>query len=250
MSIEELINHIPDLLEYVVPGFLCYIFYEYLRDSGREVDEHYKTAWILLLSFCLKSIATIILKTNLFPVTFNVWLNTQDAIIQASIRCVGESFIGILTASAIAVLNNAIYKNEKIGKTFSLFSRTRMEDTVFEAAGLTSDAIGTSLTVYCKSYIISGEFALCGDQTEDQWLVLKNIEKCECLSEQAGRSICISDKYLLIPYSEINHFTVNPKKKDGETKGKCQKNDETEGKCIPPVNSDSTKKVRHRKRRK
>ena len=195
--IKEIVNNIPYLLTYYVPGFCTVFAYRRFRAANLSaMSETVHLGTCVVISYLINSLLEMIC-----PITENAALEGDV------FRCFWATIIGVLFAFALVKLRGC----RKVRQLYADKLNNSLADTVFEASELAGDVY---VTVYGEKKKVSGRVVLFGDE-KDPWIALDYYQAFE---EGKGR-IDVWHNYktytrYIIPFSEIKAIVVQYKMND------------------------------------
>lgn len=199
MIIIELIENMPLVLEYFLPGYLCVFFYRRFKNNNSSMMSekiHIGTAVCIsyLVRLALKSLYHILISCSCF--TFLAIFNTS----------VWRTIIATTLCILSAILLARARRRHDIRQEFSKIAQSSLSENVFEDCDLDSNQ---NVTVYLNGKLVKGRLILYGQDQNDQWLV---IDKCT-VKDMEGK--VVSDwiyhgyERYLIPIKEIKGLVVH-----------------------------------------
>ena len=165
-TINDIINILPVIFQYVVPGYFCISFYSFLY--AKKPSENSYIWKSCIISFVLLSIVQFLRLVS----PFNIIPNNPFLNVFASI-VLGIVLIGII----YCLLAQEWFQNLI---TF-LFGKSIFENVLEYAIDYEE---GSNVKVYLKNknYYIMGHFKFCEEKGEDSWIVVSAFSKREVAS--------------------------------------------------------------------
>ena len=193
-TIELIINNIPLLLEYFIPGYCTILFYRRLKSSKKEkeLSDSVQLGTSILISYFLITILDFVGKLPLIPT-----ITTPYA------RCIAEIFVGAFLSVVVLRLLRCSF----IRKYYSKINNTTLSRTVFECCNLDE---GPYITVYKEDKKVYGRLVVYNDEEGDEWFAIDSYEIYDAnhsLQDHWSKH----DKYsrYLIPLCEIKSFEIH-----------------------------------------
>lgn len=195
--IKEIVNNLPYLLIYYVPGFCTIFAYRRFRSArSSAMSETVHLGACVVISFIINSLLEV------------VWPTSENAGLKVTgLRCILAIIIGVVFAFALVKLRGC----REARQLYADKLKSSLSDTVFEASEF---ADGVYVTVYGEKKQVSGRVVLYGDE-KDPWIALDYYQVFE---EGRGR-IDVWHNYktytrYIIPFAEIKAITVQYKVDD------------------------------------
>lgn len=185
ITIKELVNNLPLILEYFVPGFIFAIVYQFLTSKNFK-NVGFITIACIVSSVIIKNILAT-LHLYIFP---SVVFSNEAKVIITCIFAILIS-IGCAKISELKIVN----------KGFSLLSHKSIYNDVWR--DVIDYKLGTTLIIYSKNEMIIGKLWVHEEKGLDSWFVLRdyiivNMETNETLEsdsfEESKSTIAINLK--------------------------------------------------------
>lgn len=199
MIIKELLDNMPLVLEFFLPGYLGAFFYRRFKSNNSSMlTEKIHIGTAVCISYLLRSTLRGLYYQiiNCFGFAFLARLNTS------SWRIFITSAICISGAAVLA----KIRRIHEVRQCFSKIAKSSLSENVFEGCDLEDNQ---EITVYLNERIIKGRLILYGQEQNDQWLA---IDKC-IIKDRDGRVV---DHWMyhgyeryLIPIKEVKGIVVH-----------------------------------------
>ena len=189
LNINDVINLLPTIFEYFVPGFIFLSAFYYL--TSRKLPSNILIGSIAI-SYILKAAFSVVFKSH----TWNV---------RAVILCT--------TALILSIICIKFTENSKFNKYFRMINNKSTHDDIF------SDVIdyknGTTLRIICNDYVYTGKLLFHEEIGKDSWIALadyiieskadKNDITSTDVSYPSVIMLKVSDiKYIQLYYNENN----------------------------------------------
>lgn len=146
LNINNIINLLPTIFEYFVPGFLFLSSFCYL--TSRKLPKNILIGSIAI-SYILKAV-------------FSIFIKLQNWNTRAIILCT--------TALILSIICVKFTEGSKFNKYFRMINNKSTHDNMF------SDVIdyknGTTLRIMCNDYICTGKLLFHEEKGKDSWIVL------------------------------------------------------------------------------
>lgn len=153
-DIEQIVNSIPLILEYFIPGFIFISFSQYLL--SKSLSQHYVILSIVL-SYLLKSIFSV--AHNYFLVNRVFLLNERIIILSCA-------------ALIFSVLFVKLYESKKVNYFFMMLNNKSLHDNIWD------DVIdyknGTTVRAICSDAEYVGYLEYHEEKGNDSWMVLRD----------------------------------------------------------------------------
>ena len=195
--IKEIVNNLPYLLIYYVPGFCTIFVYRRFRSARSfAMSETVHLGACVVISYII----------NLFLEV--VWPTSESAGLEVTgLKCILAIIVGVGIAFALVKLRGW----RKARQLYADKLKSSLSDTVFEASELADDVY---VTVLWRKKRVSGRLVLYGDE-KDPWIALDYYQVFE---EGRGR-IDIWHNYTtytryIIPFAEIKAILIQYKADD------------------------------------
>lgn len=153
--IDNLIEKIPQLIEYFAPGYLCILFYRTIRNkkSDKEVSETIHIAESVCISFVLGLVTSFF-----FGNKIDIWLRLA---FEVAVGCIVSLFLACIVEWRL------------IKKIHSRLSSRPLTVSLFDSVAL--DKIENEETVFMEDgSLVYGRVISWGDSSEDPWIALDN----------------------------------------------------------------------------
>ena len=152
--IKEIVNNLPYLLIYYVPGFCTIFAYRRFRSARSfAMSETVHLEACVVISYII----------NLFLEV--VWPTSESAGLEVTgLKCILAIIVGVGIAFALVKLRGW----RKAQQLYADKLKSSLSDTVFEASELADDVY---VTVYGEKKRVSGRLVLYGDE-KDPWIAL------------------------------------------------------------------------------
>jgi len=149
---QEMIDSIPDILEYFVPGFFTMLIFRRIRDSkAHNPFENIHLMSCICISFVLR--------------TLFIWVHNMY------IRIIIECIVGLI--AAIVFLR--VLKNKKIRHLYSKIYNTMLSETVLESIGLDRTSDDPYISVFLKDgSMVYGRCISIPSDYSDDWIAIDN----------------------------------------------------------------------------
>lgn len=194
-QLNELINAIPSILQYVIPGTLCVLLYEFILSKKYNVK--YVLFFGCIISYVLLSFVSFINEV-FFP---NLLLN--NVLVTSFIT----TFLGLVLTFILGIICNSKIGNDII----VFFFGKNTYDNIWR--DIIDYKQGSNLKIFLKNknYYIIGHFNIIEEKEDESWLVLKgfakynvsNNKEIEDHLEDKPENPCIAIRVKDIDYFEV-----------------------------------------------
>ena len=160
--INEIVDNIPKILEFFLPGYLSIFAYRRLKSNNAiAMSENIQIG----LAVCIIYIVRCLLRLMYYKLiskpeySFMIGLNTP------SLRVLLESLICLIIAVCMAIFRRFHW----VRRVFSFVSGSLLEENVFEGCDLDRTVMAS---VYVSDKVVKGRVIAYGQEELDQWLVI------------------------------------------------------------------------------
>lgn len=196
-SISTIIQNIPLILEYFVPGYLMICLFRRLNDSNTEkMSDAIHIGISICISFLIKSTLYLIYHIPFIQPLFTVLASV------VYIRFVVETLFGL----TIVVLYIKIRRQPWVCKLFSKINFVTLSNNVFEGSELDRSQYVTVTTAKTTYY---GYMILYDLNKECSWIVLDVVEQMNAEGNQKRSWLDHDYERYLIPMSDISDIIVH-----------------------------------------
>lgn len=162
IEINKIIQNIPTILQYFVPGFIG------IKIISRLISKKIENTYLFILS-CVYSYVFISL------------IGLFNACVKWSIldNTLAISAIAIILCVIASCIISRVIKSPKIKKSILNIFHCTLNDDIW--ADILNYEVGSNLKVYLKDkdYFIIGQYRLNEDKGEDSWFALSGYVKCD-----------------------------------------------------------------------
>ena len=205
-DINAIIEQIPAFCEYLVPGFIFIILFQYF--TSRKIKK-YIIGVSIAISYFLRALCLLFIQ--IFFYFSHIEIN--DWYIRAILLC--------LVSVSLSLLCIKISESESFSNWFFKVNYKTQHDDIW------SDIIdyknGTTLRIYCTNRIYTGRLHLYEEKGKDSWLCLSDY-----LIEENGKTYDSEDMgypaKLAIRFSDIEYIELFYKKEKSDSENKEQEN--------------------------
>lgn len=196
-NITEIVNNIPYILEYFIPGFIFIKVFQFL--TTRE-SSSYQIVLSVVISYIMKALCSIFHKYILSDIIF-LW----------NIRILILSTLSII----LSVLFTLLIRQKFINSLLSKITHKSLNDDIWQ--DIIDYKNGTTLRIVCDNEIYTGTLVAHEEKGNDSWFVLSDYIIDEC---KDGKIITLDSsnyKYestIAIPINSANrvelYYTEQP----------------------------------------
>ena len=233
MSIREIIDQIPTILEYFIPGYISIYVYNVFRNKKTTMSETIHFGACVIISFIIRTFISLAGKIGSIRSVFS-WVSGN-----AYIRCFIASIIGIVVSIVLVHLR----EKKGVRKHFEKIANVTLSDSVFETCDLDKpDLKGDRrrVTIYGDNYVIYGRLLNYDLEDKDAWICM---DLYEIKDEGTERKWFLQEKYerCLISVNSIRYIIAHYKGPDYDTLYPDNSYEEYKGKKLNEIEQKKSK---------
>lgn len=190
-TLKDLINNIPDILQYFVSGYIFISIFCWI--ASKKVNFTLQIIWSLIISFTITSFINAInisfLKCDFLN---NIW---------------GVTFLSIVLSTILAFIFGKIFRNKKFADKIVTQFGISLYGTIWENV-ITQKSAYLKIFLKEKKYYFQGSFYHIEDKDDKSWICIKQYQKCNMKDEVIYSQENTTNVNLVLKLSDVDYIEL------------------------------------------